>query len=181
MSWFNFFSKKSHTCKCQQDIGVSIQYLDNEKFTPEYKHSFDAGADVRAFRVIESNKDYIPDDNIAFRDNGYDLQPGETKLFGCGFMCQLPRGYAFFVCPRSGLAAKHGITVLNAPGICDAGYRGEYCIILHNASKEPYHIAYGDRIAQIVLVRTRQATFIERGFVDTDGRGEGGFGSTGNK
>lgn len=181
---FTFFKKKKRV-RGAVPVTYQLMFRTATEFLPVYKHSYDAGADVKAFRTKNLGK-YItslsePQFDMDFFHDGYNLQPGETKLFGCGFACQLPPGFAFLVCPRSGLAAKNSITVLNAPGICDAGYLGEYGVILHNAGNEPFRISYGDRIAQIVLVRTRQATFVEGGFTTTDSRGTGGFGSTGVK
>ena len=108
-----------------------------------------------------------------------DLYPGERALVGTGIAVHIPRGYVGLVHPRSGLAVKHGITVLNTPGTVDAGYHGEIKVILYNSSDRPYDISVGDRIAQLVIQEVVLADFEEvDGFDETD-RGENGFGSSG--
>ena len=91
----------------------------------------------------------------------------------------MPEGVAGLVVPRSGLAAGHGVTTLNAPGLIDPNYRGEVKVILHNAGAEPYEVAPGDRIAQLVIAPTVRVGWSEVSAVSDTGRGEGGFGSTG--
>lgn len=107
------------------------------------------------------------------------LRPGQTHLFPTGIIVEIPDGYEGQVRPRSGLAAKHSVTVLNAPGTIDSDYRGEAKVILHNAGKEPYKVTAGDRIAQLVVkkVESFDPAWVEE--VSSTERGEGGFGSTG--
>lgn len=108
------------------------------------------------------------------------LAPGERALVGTGVSIALPDGYAAFVVPRSGLASKHGITVVNSPGTVDAGYRGEIKVTLLNTDRRaPYAIAAGDRIAQLVIMPVARARFVPVQKLPGSQRGEGGFGSTG--
>jgi dUTP pyrophosphatase len=107
------------------------------------------------------------------------IAPGARALVPCGFAMALPLGYEAQVRPRSGLAAKHGVTVLNAPGTIDADYRGEVKVILVNHGQEPFEIRRGDRIAQMVVAPVSAVTFSERETLDETTRGAGGFGSTG--
>lgn len=131
--------------------------------------------------------------NVPFRqheqDAGFDLAtpsdaepvtitPGEHCLVPLGYAAALPRGTVGLVCPRSGLAAKHRVTVLNAPGIIDAGYRGELKVALVNHGGEPYTVSPGDRVAQLV-VTPFLALDTAIGVLDASDRGVGGFGSTG--
>lgn len=109
------------------------------------------------------------------------LEPLERKIVGTGLKVALPEGYEAQVRPRSGLAAKHGITVLNAPGTIDADYRGEIGVILVNLSNEPFTIQPGERIAQLVVARYSQVEWSPVESLDSTQRGEGGFGSTGKK
>lgn len=109
------------------------------------------------------------------------LGPLERKIVGTGLKIALPEGYEAQVRPRSGLAAKHGITVLNAPGTIDADYRGEIGVILVNLSNEPFTIQPGDRIAQLVVAQYSQVEWSPVESLDSTQRGEGGFGSTGKK
>jgi len=107
------------------------------------------------------------------------LDPGEHALVPTGIRIAVPAGYEAQVRPRSGLAAKHGVTILNAPGTIDADYRGEVCVILVNHGREPFVVARGDRIAQLVVAPvTRVQVRIVEG-LDATGRGDGGFGHTG--
>lgn len=128
---------------------------------PNYSHHNDAGADLYS------------DENEVF------LTPGEFKLISTGTSIALPDGYGAFVMPRSGLAAKHGITVLNSPGVVDAGYRGKIKVLLINHGTEVYRVGSGDRIAQLVIMPVVHAEFIPHYSLDDSERGEGGFGSTG--
>jgi dUTP pyrophosphatase len=121
-------------------------------------------------------------------DAGYDLYaveaatiaPGERASVGTGIALAIPEGWAGLVLPRSGLAARHGITLPNAPGLIDAGYRGEVRVLLLNAdSRETFHVAPGDRIAQLVLVRHESPELIEVESLEETVRGTGGFGSSG--
>jgi dUTP pyrophosphatase len=107
------------------------------------------------------------------------LQPGSRKAVGTGFSIAIPAGYEVQVRPRSGLALKNGVTCLNTPGTIDSDYRGEVKIILANLSHEPFVIARGDRIAQLVPAAVQRARFVETETLDETGRGTGGFGSTG--
>ena len=109
------------------------------------------------------------------------LDPLERKIVGTGLKIALPEGYEAQVRPRSGLAAKHGITVLNAPGTIDADYRGEIGVILVNLSNEPFTIQPGERIAQLVVAQYSQVEWLPVESLDSTQRGEGGFGSTGKK
>lgn len=121
-------------------------------------------------------------------DAGYDLYaveaatiaPGERASVGTGIALAIPDGWAGLVLPRSGLAARHGITLPNAPGLIDAGYRGEVRVLLLNAdSRETFHVAPGDRIAQLVLMRHESPELIEVESLEETVRGTGGFGSSG--
>jgi dUTP pyrophosphatase len=107
------------------------------------------------------------------------MAPGARAIVPCGFAMALPVGYEAQVRPRSGLAAKHGVTVLNAPGTIDADYRGEVKVILINHGSDPFEIRRGDRIAQMVVAPVSAVTFSERETLDETTRGAGGFGSTG--
>ena len=128
---------------------------------PAYAHPDDAGADLVAAEAVR-------------------LEPGERALVGTGVRIALPEGHAAFVVPRSGLAAKHGITIVNAPGTIDAGYRGEIKVALLNTdAREAYEVAAGDRIAQLIVMPVQQARFLAVTELPESGRGEGGFGSTG--
>ncbi|RLP76964.1 dUTP diphosphatase [Mycetocola tolaasinivorans] len=128
---------------------------------PRYAQPGDAGADLVSAEAVT-------------------LAPGQRALVGTGVSIALPEGHAAFVVPRSGLAAKHGITVVNSPGTIDAGYRGEIKVILLNTdSQASYSIAVGDRIAQIIIMPVAQARFIPVDVLPESERGETGFGSTG--
>lgn len=130
---------------------------------PKYETSLSAGMDLRA---------YLPDGPVT-------LNPMERTLVKTGLFMELPAGYEAQVRPRSGLALKKGITVLNSPGTIDADYRGEICVILINLSNEPFVINDGERIAQMVIARHEQAEIVEvQELTDTE-RGTGGFGHTG--
>ena len=107
------------------------------------------------------------------------LQPLQRMLVPTGLFIALPEGYEAQVRPRSGLAIKHGITVLNSPGTVDADYRGEVCVILVNLSQEPFEIVPGERIAQMVIARHEQVEWEEVEILNETRRGAGGFGSTG--
>jgi dUTP pyrophosphatase len=121
-------------------------------------------------------------------DAGYDLhaaepallEPGERASVGTGIAVAIPAGHAGLVLPRSGLAARHGISVVNAPGLIDAGYRGEVRVLLLNTDRErSFEVTAGDRIAQLLVVRVEGPQLEEAAKLDETGRGRGGFGSTG--
>jgi dUTP pyrophosphatase len=142
-------------------IEVLLQQLDPGLEPPSYAHPGDAGADLRSRESFE-------------------LQPGERRLVGTGVAISLPVGYAAFVHPRSGLAAEHGISIVNAPGTVDAGYRGEIKVCLINTDRRyPVSIARGDRIAQLVIQPVSVAAFVPVSELPASGRGIGGYGSTG--
>ena len=142
-------------------IEVSIQN-ESPYDLPAYATEFAAGVDLKAV---------LPSPIV--------LKPLERKIIGTGLKIALPVGYEAQVRPRSGLAAKHGISVLNSPGTIDSDYRGEVKVILINHGDEPFEINDGDRIAQMVIASVVQATVIAVEELDTTTRGAGGFGSTG--
>lgn len=109
------------------------------------------------------------------------LAPGERRLVPCGIAIALPHGFEGQVRPRSGLAAHHGVTVLNSPGTIDADYRGEVMVILINLGAEPFAVTRGMRIAQLVVAPVARAHIVEMAALDATGRGSAGFGSTGVK
>ena len=142
-------------------VQVLITRLDPELPLPRYAKGGDAGADIVS-RIDIS------------------LAPGERALVPTGIAIALPDGYVALVHPRSGLAIKHGVTMVNAPGTVDAGYRGELQIILINHDKsESVSFKRGDRIAQLVIQKVERAEFVEVHDLPGSGRGKGGFGSTG--
>ena len=142
-------------------VQVLITRLDPDLPLPRYAKGGDAGAD-----------------NVSRID--ITLAPGERALVPTGIAIALPDGYVALVHPRSGLAIKHGVTMVNAPGTVDAGYRGELQIILINHDKsEPVSFKRGDRIAQLVIQKVEHAEFVEVRDLPGSGRGTGGFGSTG--
>lgn len=143
------------------DLEVQVQQLDPELALPDYAQPGDAGADLRSVETVV-------------------LQPGERRLIGTGIAIALPEGYAGFVHPRSGLATRHGISIVNAPGTVDAGYRGEILVCLVNTDREtPVTISRGDRIAQLVIQQVSRATFVAVAQLPPSVRGSGGHGSTG--
>ena len=142
-------------------IEIQIKLLDEDLPMPRYQHEGDAGLD------LPSRVDYV-------------LEPGERAMIPTGIAVAIPRGYAGFVLPRSGLASRHGIALVNSPGLVDSGYRGEMAIIMINTDKrEAFHIKRGDRIAQLVIQKVVEATTIQVSELDATSRGAGGFGSTG--
>lgn len=132
---------------------------------PKYETKNSAGLDLKLSEEIYKNVEYI--------------LPGQSKLCKTGLFLEIPEGYEAQIRPRSGWAAKHGITVLNSPGTIDADYRGEIGVILINHSSVPFILNYGDRIAQMVFNKVEQAEFVEVDTLSETDRGEGGFGSTG--
>ena len=129
-------------------------------FEPVYAKPGDAGCDLRSTESLV-------------------LQAGERALVKTGVKIAMPDGYVGLVHPRSGLAAKHGITVLNSPGTVDAGYRGEIMVTLLNTSSEDFEITAGDRIAQLVFQAVERARFVSVEILPESSRGETGFGSSG--
>ena len=129
-------------------------------FEPVYAKPGDAGADLKS-------------------TENYTIPAGGRQLVNTGVRIAMPDGVVGLVHPRSGLAAKHGITVLNTPGTVDAGYRGEIMVTLLNTSKESFEVARGDRIAQILFQRVERADFIAVQLLPESARGETGFGSSG--
>jgi dUTP pyrophosphatase len=128
---------------------------------PGYAHPGDAGADLSCSEDVT-------------------LGPGERRTVGTGVSIALPEGYAAFVHPRSGLAARHGVTIVNAPGTVDAGYRGEIRVTLLNTDlRDPVVLRRGDRIAQLVVQRVERVLFVPVDQLPGSVRGTGGFGSTG--
>lgn len=128
---------------------------------PAYAHHDDAGADLRSAEALE-------------------LAPGERALVGTGVAIALPEGYAAFVVPRSGLAVKHGISIVNSPGTIDAGYRGEIKVpLLNTDGAHGFRIEVGDRIAQLIVMPVSRAEFVPVEELPVSVRGAGGFGSTG--
>lgn len=137
-----------------------VQLLHPAAQVPRRAHPGDAGADLFAVEEV-----VIP--------------PGERREVGTGIALAVPSGYAGFVQPRSGLAFKHGIMVVNSPGLIDAGYRGEVRVALYNSGKEPFAVAVDDRIAQLVVQRVEEPRFRAAESLPDTVRGEGGFGSSG--
>ncbi|MBD2187960.1 dUTP diphosphatase [Pseudanabaena mucicola] len=142
-----------------QIVDIKFQKLHVDAQIPSYAHTGDAGADV--FTVDEIT-----------------LQPQQRAAIPTGLAVDIPLGYEIQVRPKSGLALKHGVTVLNAPGTVDAGYRGEIQVIMVNLGTEAYTFAKGQKIAQLVLKPVIRANYIEGELGNSD-RGTGGFGSTG--
>ena len=138
-----------------------ITRLDPDVPLPSYARQDDAGADLVCAEDV-------------------DLAPGQRAVIGTGIAIALPPGYAAFVHPRSGLAARHGVTLVNAPGTIDAGYRGEIRVVLLNTDPAtPVSFRRGDRIAQLVVQRVERAAFREVAALPDSARGDNGFGSTG--
>ena len=144
---------------------MKVQIINQSKHAlPQYETSGAAGLDLKA-NISES----------VF------LKPLERAIIKTGLFIALPQGYEAQVRPRSGLAAKKGITVLNSPGTVDADYRGEIGVILVNLSNEVFEVTDGERIAQLVIAKHEQAEWVEVEELDSTERGAGGFGSTGTK
>lgn len=140
---------------------MPVVRLDDELPLPSYAHAMDAGADLVA--------------RIDVR-----IEPGQRCLVPTGIALGLPAGYAGFVHPRSGLAARSGLSIVNAPGTIDAGYRGEIMVCLLNTdTARPVELRRGDRIAQLVIQRVETAAFVEVSSLDDTERGAGGYGSSG--
>jgi dUTP pyrophosphatase len=143
-------------------VSVPVVALVEGAQAPQYAHDADAGCDLVASEHVE-------------------LAPGGGRAaIGCGIAVAIPEGYAGFVLPRSGLALRHGVTCLNAPGLIDAGYRGELRVVLVNTDPlVPFVVRPGDRVAQLVVQRVEHARFVAADELSTTSRGDGGFGSTG--
>ena len=154
MKWKKFVLRRSVLIKLQ------VKKLNNLAQIPAYQSEEAAGFD------LHSVNDVI-------------IKPNERKLIGTGLAFDIPKGYEIQIRPRSGLAYKHGITVLNTPGTIDSDYRGEIKVLLINHSDEEFEIKVGERIAQAVIQEVIQATFEEVDELNDTDRGEKGFGSTG--
>ncbi len=142
-------------------VDVLVRRLDPDVPLPSYAHPGDAGLD------LVTTVDAV-------------LEPGERALLPTGIAIALPDGYAGFVHPRSGLALKHGLSIVNAPGTVDAAYRGELAVTVINLDpREAVHLRRGDRIAQLVVQRVEHAVLHEVDTLPGSDRGEGGFGSSG--
>lgn len=141
----------------------NIEILIASGETPAYAHPGDAGADLHSAE-------------------NHTLAPGARATVGTGVSIALPDGYVAFVVPRSGLAARHGITIVNSPGTVDAGYRGEIRVTLLNTDPEhPFEVGVGDRIAQLIVMPVSRARFIPVETLPGSHRGASGFGSTGHR
>lgn len=141
----------------------NVDVLLASAYVPEYAHPGDAGADLRAAESVV-------------------LAPGERATVPTGVAIALPDGFVGFVVPRSGLAARHGITIVNSPGTVDAGYRGEIRVtVLNTDASEAFTISQGDRIAQLIVMPVSRARFVPVETLPGSHRGQSGFGSTGSK
>lgn len=142
-------------------VSVPLRRLDPDLPVPTYAHDGDAGADLHAATDVT-------------------IAPGERTLVPTGLALAIPDGYVGLVHPRSGLAARHGVTIVNAPGTVDAGYRGEVLVNLVNLDpREPFTVRRGDRIAQLVVQEVARAEFIEVDSLEDTSRGDTGHGSSG--
>ena len=141
-------------------VDIAAVRLDGGLPLPAYAKPGDAGLDLRASEAVT-------------------LEPGERRLVPTGLAVAIPEGHAGFVLPRSGLAMHRGVTVLNAPGLIDSGYRGELKVLLINHGAEAVSIERGERIAQLVVQPVARARLVEGERLPDSARGEGGFGSTG--
>jgi dUTP pyrophosphatase len=142
-------------------IRVAVKRLDAELPLPRYARPGDAGLDLYAARTVT-------------------LAPGERALVPTGLSVAIPEGFAGFVLPRSGLALGHGVGIVNAPGLIDAGYRGELQVLaINHDAHAPVTLARGERIAQLVVQRVERADVVEVDELPPSDRGAGGFGSTG--
>jgi dUTP pyrophosphatase len=145
----------------ESTVDVLVTRLDPGVPLPTYAHPGDAGADLVTTVDVR-------------------LEPGRRALVPTGIALALPEGYVGLVHPRSGLAARHGVAIVNAPGTIDAGYRGEVKVLLVNLDPEtPVELCRGDRIAQLVVQRVEHAKFVQVGELPGSARGTGGYGSTG--
>lgn len=142
------------------EVVLKIRRLDPDVPVPSYAHPGDAGLDLASWEDVT-------------------VEPGQRVAVGTGLVIAVPGGWVGLIHPRSGIALSQGLTVVNAPGTIDAGYRGELKILLVNLGDEPVEIARGDRVAQLLLQRVGRAVIAESDRLDETARGEGGFGSTG--
>ena len=144
-----------------ETLKIPVRKIDETLETPQYAYVGDAGLDLRAAEHAV-------------------LEPFERKMISCGIAVAIPVGHAGFVLPRSGLAVKHGVSIVNAPGLIDSNYRGELKVILVNLdAQKPFEVNHGDRIAQLVVMAVPAAQLIEVAELDETVRGSGGFGSSG--
>ncbi len=143
-------------------VELRVQRLRPDIPLPRYAHPGDAGLDLAAAEPVH-------------------LEPGARTAVATGLAVAIPSGWVGLVHPRSGLARRHGLTVANAPGTIDAGYRGEVQVLLVNLGTEPVELAAGDRVAQLLLQRVGHAAVVEVEDLDATPRGAGGFGSTGTR
>jgi dUTP pyrophosphatase len=141
-------------------VQIDVKLLHEDARAPMRAHPGDAGADLFAVESV-----VIPS--------------GERRDVGTGIALALPAGFGGFVQPRSGLAFKHGIMLVNSPGIIDSGYRGELRVCLYNSGTEPFVVGVGERIAQLVVQRVEEVAFTEVTVLPDTARGDGGFGSSG--
>jgi dUTP pyrophosphatase len=147
----------------QKDMAVTVRFTGKPgSFVPEYKTPGSAGSDL-----------------CALLDEPVVIKPLERQLIPTGISIELPAGYEMQIRPRSGLALKYGITVLNSPGTIDSDYRGEIGIVLVNLGSEPFEVRSGDRIAQAVVSSVEQCIFVRVDEISSTSRGAGGYGSTG--
>lgn len=142
------------------EIELAVRRLRPDAVLPSYAHPGDAGLDLAAVEAVR-------------------LAPGERAAVPTGLAVAIPDGWVGLVHPRSGLARRHGLTVANAPGTIDAGYRGEVQVLLVNLGSDPVEVAAGERVAQLLLQQVGQARVVEVEDLDDTARGAGGFGSTG--
>ena len=140
---------------------IPLKRLDPNLPIPRHAHEGDGGVDLHATEATT-------------------LAPGERTMMPTGIAIAIPEGFAGLVVPRSGLAARQGISIVNAPGLVDSGYRGELKVILVNLGAEPVDVERGDRIAQLVIVAVETQEYVEVDELPDSVRGEGGFGSTGS-
>jgi dUTP pyrophosphatase len=143
-----------------EHVELQVRRLDHRAELPAYAHEGDAGLDLATIEDLE-------------------LRPGQRAAAPTGLAVAIPSGWVGLVHPRSGLARRHGVTVANAPGTIDAGYRGEVRVLLVNLGGEPVALAAGERVAQLLLQRVGRAEIREVAELDDTPRGTGGFGSTG--
>ncbi|MEX2504297.1 MAG: dUTP diphosphatase [Egicoccus sp.] len=144
----------------QEDVQLRVRRLRDDALLPAYAHPGDAGLDLASVEAVT-------------------LGPGERAAVPTGLAVAIPEGWVGLVHPRSGLARRHGVTVANAPGTIDAGYRGQVLVLLCNLGQETVILEQGERVAQLLLQRVGNAVVEEVDDLDATARGEGGFGSSG--